>query len=62
MNLQQIQSQTKIPSASLEKQPSKLGILILALVTIALYGLDINEVNKTVSGMVEAAVGETLPD
>ncbi len=59
-HIQQIQLPTETATASLEKQPSKLGILILALATIALYGLGINELSKTVTGIVEAAVQATL--
>lgn len=57
-----IKSQTKKPSASSEKPPSKLGLLFLAVVAIALYGLGIDEVSKTVTNIVEAAVQETLQD
>lgn len=45
---------------SIEKQPSRLGILILALVTITLYSLGIHESNKTVTDIIEAAVRETV--
>ena len=59
---QQTQSQTPTAATSPEKQPSKLGILILAMATIALYGFGINELSKTVAGIVEALVQEAVQD
>ena len=53
-------SETIERTNSIEKQPSRLGILILALVTITLYGLGIHESNKTVTDIIEAAVKETV--
>ena len=58
--IQPIQLPRRTATASLEKQPSKLGLLILALATIALYSLGLNELSKTVTGIVEAAVQATL--
>ncbi len=48
--------------ASLKKQPSKIGIVILAMVTLFLYSFGINELSKTVAGIVEAAVQEAVQD
>ncbi len=58
--IQPIQLPRTTAAASLEKQPSKLGLLILALATISLYSLGLNELSKTVTGIVEAAVQATL--
>ncbi len=59
---QDTQSQTPTAANSPEKQPSQLGILILALATITLYGFGINELSKTVTGIVETLVQETVQD
>lgn len=45
-----------------EKQPSKLGILILFFITITLYSFGIYELNKAVVNIIEAAVEQTTID
>lgn len=59
---QDTQSHTPTATTSLEKQPSQLGILILALATITLYGLEINELSTTVTGIFETSVQEAVQD
>lgn len=59
---QETQSQTPTAGTSPEKQPSQLGILILAIATITLYGFGINELSKTVTGIVETLVQEAVQD
>ncbi len=60
--IQQSQSQKFTTDNSAEKQPSKIGILILVIATIALYGFSISEFSKTVTYIVEAAVQEAIQD
>ena len=60
--VQQSQSQKLTTANSAEKQPSKIGILILVIATIALYGFSISEFSKTVTYIVEAAVQEAIQD
>jgi hypothetical protein len=47
-------------TASIEKQPSLLGTLILALLTITLYSCGIHQSSKTVTDLVEAGVKEAV--
>ncbi len=49
-------------TASIEKQPSLLGTLILALLTITLYSWGIHQSSQTVTDLVEAAVKEAVRD
>ena len=49
-------------TASIEKQPSLLGTLILALLTITLYSFGIHQSSKTVIDLVEAGVKEAIRD
>lgn len=46
----------------LEKQPSKLGILLLAFLTIMLYGFGINQLSSVVVHTINAAVQQTTID
>ena len=57
---QKFQSQKLTTANSVEKQPSKLGILILFVVTIALSAFSINEFNQTVTDIIEAEFQETV--
>ncbi len=59
---QETQSQTPTADTSPERQSSQLVILILAIATITLYGIGINELIKTVTGVVETFVQETVQD
>ena len=45
-----------------EKQPSLLGISILIVFTIALYGFGINESGKIVANLVETVAKEAVGD
>ncbi|MGK7934527.1 MAG: hypothetical protein AB4206_01755 [Xenococcaceae cyanobacterium] len=51
------QFQTPTIVKSPEKQPSKLGILILVLITILLYSLGINQSSKIVTQAIIERVG-----
>ncbi len=59
---QQTQSQKLKTAHSVKKQPSKIGILILFIVTIVLYAFSIGELSKTVTGVIEATVQDTTQD
>ena len=59
---QDTQSHTPTATTSPEKPPSQLGILILALATITLYGWEINELSTTVTGIFETSVQEAVQD
>lgn len=43
-----------------DKQPSKIGILILFVITITLHGFGINQLNQTVIGIMETATEQTI--
>ena len=45
--------------SSVEKQPSKLGIALLAFITIMLYGFGINQLHSSVVDIIEATVEQT---
>ena len=57
---QQSQSQKLTTTNSVDKQPSKIGILMLFVAAIVLYSISINELSRTVSGIVEAEFQENI--
>ena len=57
---QQSQSQKLTTTNSAQKQPSKIGILLLFIAAIVLYSISINELSQTVSGIIEAEFQENM--
>ena len=57
---QKSQSQKLTTANLVEKQPSKLGILILFMLTIALSAFSISQLNQTVTDIIEAEFQETV--
>ena len=55
-DLPQSQSLKLTKAKSVEKQPSKLEILILFIITIALYGFCLGELSPTMTDTVEVSV------
>ena len=58
----QTTTQTTTAATSPEKQPSRLGILILAMATLFLYSFGLNDLSKSITGIVEALVQEAVQD
>ena len=56
------QSQKLTTVNSVEKQPSKIRLLILFMVTIALYAFSISELSKIFTEILEPAVQEAIQD
>lgn len=57
---QRFQSQKLTAAKLVAKGPSKLGILILLMITLALSAFSISELNQTVTGIIEAEFQETI--